>query len=512
MRAWLNALALSAAVHWSGLVAPVRAADWPMFGRGPTRNAVSPETGAPVDWQFEERDPATDKVLQAGRHIKWSAALGSNCTGSPVVANGLIWIGTNNEHPRDPGRKEDASVLLCFRASDGKFLWQYVSPRLKGTDLREDWTWHGMGSTPLIEGDYLWLLTNRSEVLCLHIGPLLRGEGQPREAWKVDLRQEFKVVPHTPGMAMGFSPSVALYRDWIYVVTGNGVNQNDTVPAPEAPSLICFAKRTGKAVWTDNSPGKNILQSQRSSPLVVEVNGRAQAMVGQGDGWLRSFDAATGKLIWRCDLNRKGTKYSPGNGGDRNYVMATPVYAEGRVYIAPGQDPEHYANEGCLYCIDPTKEGDVSVDLEERPGSVKPNPNSAVVWHTRRGKLAEAEAAKLGRDFVFGRTQSTVVVAAGLAYAAELDGYLHCLDARTGQPYWRHDLKSSVWGSPLWVDGMVYLGDEDGIVWVFPHGKDQPQPRQVDSGNSIHGTPVFANGVLYIPTRSRLYAIQEAKP
>src|SRR5712691_2978626 len=94
---------------------------------------------------------------------------------------------------------------MCFRESDGKFLGQYVSPRLG--EFVQDGPQHCMGSTPLMEGDWLWVITNRCETLCLDVGPLRRGEGPPKEVWKTDMRKEFGVNPHAPLMASGFSPS-----------------------------------------------------------------------------------------------------------------------------------------------------------------------------------------------------------------------------------------------------------------------------------------------------------------
>jgi hypothetical protein len=104
-------------------VAP--AADWPMFGRDYTRNAVSPEKNPPV-----ERD------LKSGKNIKWKARLGSMSLATPMVVNGLVWIGTNNENPRDPSNTNAAGVLMCFREKDGKFVCQYVSVPA-GADLSE---------------------------------------------------------------------------------------------------------------------------------------------------------------------------------------------------------------------------------------------------------------------------------------------------------------------------------------------------------------------------------------
>jgi hypothetical protein len=179
----------------------VHAEDWPMLGRNRTHNAVSPEKGAPTDWQYAvPADPA-----KAARNIKWTARLGSQSIGGPIVANGLVWIGTNNSNPRDPrhtrprrdGKREpiDMAVLMCFRESDGQFLWQYASPRV-GV-MMQDGPADAMGSAPLIEGDRLWIITNRCETLCLDVGPLRRGEGPPKELWKVDMIKTFGVFFRT---------------------------------------------------------------------------------------------------------------------------------------------------------------------------------------------------------------------------------------------------------------------------------------------------------------------------
>jgi outer membrane protein assembly factor BamB len=490
---------------------PAAADDWPMFGRDQIRNAVTPEKGAPVDWQ-RAQPGAGGQAAKEARNIKWSAQLGTMSIGGPVVAGGLVWVGTNNNHPRDPMVSKDAAVLMCFRESDGKFLWQYLSPRLP--ERYQDGPEHSMGSTPLVEGDRLWVITNRCEALCLDVGPLKRGEGLPKELWKIDMRKQFGVQPHSGIMGCGFAPAPAAGAQRLFVVTGNGVDDSHkNIPAPQAPSVVCFDKDTGKALWQDASPGTNIMRSQRSSPLVIALGGRTQVVVGQGDGWLRSFDSGTGRLTWKCDLNPKGARYKPLGvrpHGDKNYIMATPVLYEGRVYIAPGQDPDHGEGPSAIYCIDPAGEGDVSQELDDGRGKGKPNPNSRVVW--RYGGPAGPLAAQLGRDELFNRTQANCTVHDGLVYACDIAGYLHCLDARTGRSYWWHDLGAVTWCAPLWADGKVYMPTEDGDVFIFGHGKEKKLLKTVKLDESIDATPVYANGTLYVMTYGTLYAIEGAKP
>lgn len=95
----------------------------------------------------------------------------------------------------------------------------------------------------------------------------------------------------------------------------------------------------------------------------------------------------------------------------------------------------------------------------------------------------------------------------GLVYAAELDGFLHCLDARTGAKYWEYDLKDVTWNSPFYVDGKVFLGTGSGALWIFAHGKTLKEPAKIDMRHELKMPPVAVNGVLYVNNGSTLYAI-----
>src|SRR5262249_26020749 len=138
------------------------AADWPMFGRTSSRNAFSPEKNPPLFWQCAIRD-ANGQLLQPAKNIKWTAPLGPLTFGDPVVSDGLVWVGTNN-HRLEPNDETDAAVLVCLRASDGKRLYAYRSPRLQGP-LTHDFPFTSLACSPLIEKDRMWFTTNRCETV-----------------------------------------------------------------------------------------------------------------------------------------------------------------------------------------------------------------------------------------------------------------------------------------------------------------------------------------------------------
>jgi outer membrane protein assembly factor BamB len=274
-------------------------------------------------------------------------------------------------------------------------------------------------------------------------------------------------------------------------------------------------------VWTDNSSGKNILEHQISSPLVVEVGGKPQVIVGQGDGWLRAFDATTGKLVWKCDLNSKDAVWEIGGSGNRNYVLATPIFYDNRIYAATGLQVEASDGPAALYCVDPTKEGDVSRELDAGPKKGKPNPNSAVVWHTPHDVPKDAPRIEVGtkkkrdllrsRDHYFGRSIAGCVAHDGLVYAADVYGLLYCFDAKTGKLYWADDLMTSVRGQLLWADGKVLAATESGELFVYAHGKERNRLATIEAESMFLSGPVFANGTLYLTSKNTLYAIRSTK-
>jgi outer membrane protein assembly factor BamB len=423
--------------------------------------------------------------------------------GGPVVTKGLVWIGMNNDRPLDPKVKGDCGVLACFRESDGKFRYQYASPRLENSPAAGDWPKQGQSGSPLIEGDRLWFRSNRAEVICMDIGPLQNGSGLPRVVWVVDLVKEYRV--HPGGMMIAGHDthgSIAGHKDYLYLSTGNGYGLDDqTIPSPNAPALLCLRKDNGKLVWKDHSPGKNIVYNHYSSPLVIDIKGTTQVIVPQGDGWVRAFDGPTGKVLWQFDFNR-GRKVN-GRTQRPEFGVATPVFAGDRVFVSFGRNPEGGLGGGKLFCLDPSKQGDISEEILNADGKVSPNPNDGRIWEF-------SKPDKMG-DVGMHVTMSSVAVVDGLVIAVDHPGYIHCLDERTGKQHWSEDVKGAIFGWPLVVDGKVYVGTHEGDVFVMALSKTKRRIARHETERVIVAGPVFANGTLFLLTESRLYAIGAKK-
>ena len=488
-------------------------------------NQESTEKPGPTHWD-----------LATGKNIKWRAELGSTTYSNPVPHGEFVFIGTNNQGGFDPDfpSTQDCSIMLCLDRETGKLLWQHTNQKL-AVGRVEDWPFQGVTSTAKCEKDRLWYVNNRGQIVCLDTNGFHddRDDGlqQPRErgnkikadvVWVFDMRKHLGVCQHNISHS-----NVAVDANHVYANTSNGVDQtHSNIPNVKAPSFVAVDRKTGKLVWSDNSPGDMIYHGSWGSPTLANIGGKRQVIFGGGDGWLYSFDPSgdgkgNSKLIWKFDCNPKTSVWKLGGTGTRNSPLTAATVHEGRVFVTLGQDPEHGTGPSRVWCIEPgSKTGDISrelvVDGSGKTVSTRsklglasgeatiPNPNSAAVW-----EFTGANGSK------FGRSLSRLAILDTCAYVTELNGYLYCLDVETGKLNWRRDLFSSCWTTPMTSGGHVFVATEDGFVVVFPSSPDPkiafPKSNQeLDVADSVYANPLASkNGVLYIANRKELIAIQQ---
>ncbi len=493
---------------------PAVAADWPQWAGSAFKNLYTPAKGLPETFEpgrFKRRSEEID--MATTKNVARVLKLGSSAYGNTTVAGGKVYVGTNNDVPRDERHKGDRSNLYCFDEKTGEFLWQFVSPKLAAGQVG-DWEYIGLCSAAAVEGNRLYIVGNRCEIICLDTEGLKDGnQGYQDEAkfmtpageskidvgpkdadiiWVYNMREELGIFPHN-----ATSSSVLVVGDTVFCSTSNGQDgQHESIPFPTAPCLIALDKKTGELIGEEaEGISKRMFHANWSSPGYAKVDGRGMVLFGGGDGVLYAFDPKPKKdkdgigilqKIWSVDCvpdkykkDDKGNaiKYPDADGPSE--IIATPVYHDGRVYVAIGQDPEHGDGVGNFVCID-AKTG-------------------KQVWNF---------------DGI-SRSLSTASVdpTTGLVFVCDHTGLLYCLDAKTGKKNWVYDSLAHLWGSALVGDGKVYLGDEDGDVVILPAKADwdpESDPLlEVNLQGPIYSTPVYANGRLYIATQSHLYVIGE---
>ncbi|HEX3232238.1 MAG TPA: HEAT repeat domain-containing protein, partial [Pyrinomonadaceae bacterium] len=371
----------------------------------------------PQTMMAQTGNPPVDWDTKTGRNIVWSVELGNDTYGRPVVAGDAVYVGTNNSRQMNHAFQEECGVLMAFRATDGAFLWQDVAPRVD-RGLRE-FLLPSTTSAPYVEGNRLYYVTAECQLRSLDTQGFLDGEnaGPYREelfrdkaaadiVWELDMAARLGVFPHESS-----NSEVLPVGDLLMVSTSNGQNEGHTrVPSPRAPSLIAVDKHSGEVVWRAIGAGGQVLHGQWSSPAAANINGRMQVLFGGGDGWLRAYDSASGHEVWRFDGNPKDARWLPRPGVlSRSSIIASPVFADGRVFVAMGQDPTHGDGPSLIYAINPNGQGDVT--------------ESRLLWTSRE----------------VGRVVGTPIVKDGLLYVGDVGGTVHCLDASTGVQVWKYE-------------------------------------------------------------------------
>jgi outer membrane protein assembly factor BamB len=506
-RALAVALALGAAAQTA------LGGDQPQWGQAWSRNLASDERNLPSSF-----DP------QSGQNVKWSAHLGTETHATPIVAGGRVYIGTNNGEPRDPKHQGDRGVLMCFEEKSGLLLWQLVVPK-RAEDIYFDWPQSGICSPATVEGERVYIVSNRGEVLCLDAlgmangndGPFLDEAAHmtpttqplltpgPLDAdilWLFDLTTGAGIWSHDAAHS-----GILIRGNLLYLNTGTGVdNTHKRIRTPDAPSLVVLDKRNGRLVARDNEHiAPNIFHNTWSAPSSAEVNGRPLIFFAGGNGIVYAFDpiqdpplppessphTETPALqfltrVWQFDFDPGAPKtnvhkYNSNRRESPSDIFGMPVFYRNRLYVAGGGDIWWGKNEAWLKCIDATLTGDITTN--------------GLVW-----------SYPLQRHVM-----ATPAIWDGLVFIGDCGHVLHCVDAMTGQPCWTHELKGEAWASPLVADGKVYLGTRSGSYYVFAAQRQKKLLSTIELGTPISSTTTAANGVLYVATMTYLYAVEEQR-
>ena len=467
--------------------------------------------------------------LLTAKNVSWVARLGSENYSAPTVAEGRVFIGTNDETPLDERiEPTGGGQLRCLDEITGQEIWKLIVPRLEidRSKVSEDFDDMNLGicSTATVKDNCVFVVTNRCEVLCLDVDGLANGNQGPfmqedqfslkpdaapmkLEAndadilWRFDMLRELPVFPHDASNC-----SVLVHGDFVYSCTANGVYDGKIV-MPSAPSLIALDKRTGELVAKDDGHiSADVFHGQWSSPSLGTINGKTLIFFGGGDGWCYAYEPVTTrgdepailKEVWRFDCNPPGYRArgdmkldywailrGSSNGfmvDDRlispSEIIGTPAFYKNRIYVMIGQDPVHGPGAGALSCIDPQGEGDIT--------------RSGRVW-----QYCE-----------IGRSMSTVSVADGLVFAAEQSGKVHCLDAETGELYWVQDTGEEIWASTLVADKKLYIGTRRGLM-VLSADRDGRELADIRLGSAIWSAVTAANGTLFIASQRNLWAVRK---
>ena len=254
------------AVSMSGQSAAV---DWPQW-RGPDRTGVSTETGLLAQWP------------RSGPPVAWSAAMLGAGYGAVSVQGDRVYL---------QGMRNNQSVVSTLNRADGKPIWVRILGPAGDNDRGP-----GPRSTPTIDGDRLYALSETGDLACLRVS-------DGTVVWQRNILKEFK--GENPYWLLSESP----------LVDGNLVI---VTPGGRGAGMVALDKMSGKTVWASKELSDT---AGYASAIVADIGGVRTIMNFTADAAV-GVRASDGKLMW---------KNSEASNGTAN--IATPVYSDGKVFF-----------------------------------------------------------------------------------------------------------------------------------------------------------------------------------
>ncbi|MGW4897800.1 outer membrane protein assembly factor BamB family protein [Kitasatospora sp. NPDC004240] len=385
-------------------------------GIGPGPRAEHPGPGsAPAETDWVRR--STPAPVRAPRWRPWRFRMSNDVWGTPVVADGTLFVSSFEVHALDIAsgqrryKTRDVAWALAVdagrvHAADGPHL--YTVDVADGTERWRD----------SLDG-WVYSLDAADGVLCCGIrggGMQLRSAATGAELWRADdAQQDYENPQSGPALVAG----AAYYY-------GGG-------------RLRCVDPRGAGLRWSvpvgEDVPSRPV---ERGGVLYVTAGTRVYAL-----------DAATGAEHWRFEAP---------------VVLFTPPALDaGAVYVAD------YL--GTVYALDVTTGRDRwRAATGSRQGAEPVVVGDGMVL-VGSGEVLYAFEAGSGRErwrySARGEIVGSPAVADGLVHLGSRDHSLHTLDLATGQLRWELGTKGELTGSPVAVGGRVFVGSKDRCVYAL---------------------------------------------
>lgn len=420
-------LAAAAVCSTPGQAASPEAAQyWPQW-RGPLANGVAPHARPPLTWSET-------------RNIRWKVEIPGLGHATPIIWKDHVYIQTAvpKAAAGEGGSSEGVYQfdILAYERKTGKLAWRHTACETKPHESgHEDGS--QASSSPVTDGEHLLAYFGSRGLYCLDL--------TGKQLWKKD----FGDMSTRRGFGEGSSP--ALHGNTVVV---NWDHEGDSF-------IVAVDKRTGEELWRRNRDEP----TSWSTPVVIEGAGKTQVVVSATNR-VRSYDLASGELLWEC-------------GGQTANAIPTPVFGHGLLFAMSG-----FRGEACR-----------AIRVSDATGDVTEGP--AVAWRY---------------------DQDTPYVPSPLLYGTQLyfvkknTGILTSLDALTGKPHFsreRIDGIEGVYASPVGADGRVYLAGRRGTTVVFEHGPQFKVLATSTLDDGFDASPALAGDELYLRGHKHLYCIAE---
>ncbi len=413
--------------------------------RGPNHDNSSAATNLPETFDIDGGE---------GSNLVWkSEALATRST--PIVMNGKLYTLArhNGETPTE------AEKVICADAATGEILWENIFNVYLSDVPDTRVAWSNVVGDPSTNRIYAQGVCGLFQCIDAETGETV---------WSRSLHEEFGLLS-----TYGGRTNTPILLDDLVIISAVTIGWGET--ARPAHRFLAFDKSDGKVVWYNGtSPLPD--DTTYGTPALAVIDGQLQMIFGSGDGNVWAFQPRTGRPIWRYRLSLRGLNTSP-------FVRGNIVYT--------GQSEENADNPtlmGTMLAIDATTPGEV------RDDGVRDLTQDGAVWRIPEKMVGKASPQMVGDQLVGVEDSATLLV----------------FDPQTGEQIGRQKIGTMQRSTPLVADGKMYVFEvnQRGYVLEVDDGKVKFLHRmRFPRGYESHGSPICANGRIYIPTTGAMYCI-----
>ncbi len=410
---------------------------WPQW-RGPAGTGSAEEANPPFQWSEI-------------KNIRWRVEIPGRGHSTPIIWKDQVFLttaiptgtklpprysGAPGAHDNLPVTQKQRYVILSINREDGKTRWektlQEALPHEGGHN-----TASLASQSPVTDGQHVFAFFGSRGVYCLDMEGTL--------VWKMNLG----IMKSKHGHGEGSSP--VLHGDTLVI---NWDHEGDSF-------VLALDKNTGKERW-------RIRRDEVTSwatPIVVEHAGSPQLVVS-GTSRIRSYDLATGRVIWEC-------------GGLSANIVCSPVAGHGMVFVGSSYE----------------KQVMMAIELEGASGDI--TDSDKVRWSRIRGT-----------PYV----PSSLLYKESIYFLRHYQGILTRIEAKSGEekqgPFRLGGIRN-VYASPVAAANRIYITDLDGMTMVLSH-EQQPRVLSMNQLNdSFSASAAIVEKEIYLRGLKRLYCIAE---
>ncbi|MDA7978517.1 MAG: PQQ-binding-like beta-propeller repeat protein [Pirellulales bacterium] len=382
------------------------------------------------------------------RNVAWKVTLPGWAGSTPVAWDDRLFL-------TSAAADKDELLLLCFNTK-GERLWSASLGRgnkVTGPSKEEG---NSASPSPSTDGTHVWAMAGNGTLACFDF--------DGNEVWRHDLQDKYGKF----NIGWGMTSSPVLDGDKLYIQLMHGPMRGDGKTAVVA----ALNKQTGEELWRIDRESEATFENKHSytSPVVYR-DGEHECLLTHGADYLVAHSLEDGRELWRLGGLNAGARYHP-----TLRFVASPTVAEGLIVVPT-------AKGGPMVTVKPGGQGNIT-------------NTDFVVWKNEQGTP----------------DVSCPLVHDGLVYLAGEQGILTCLDAKTGEEYYKQRLHGARYrASPVYADGKIYIVARDGVITVVKPGKSFEMLAENAMGEEISASPVIFGGRIYLRSFDSLFSIEASK-